>query len=967
MNRLLRGYCLLLFILVCFLVNAQQLPVTVYSSKEGNSPLGNASIFQDKQGWIWFINGYEVVRYDGQRFKTYPPTQGINIDYLFGLMEVNNEIWVLGEPNPMKISGDSISLLKLVDPALSFQFCLRHRNKIFLLEQLGLYNYDESSIKKISPGLLSDKIASHAGLIPFADSFLLSYDQSRRLVLFNLNNGSSTTIDMQVSDIQTDKKGNVFMLLNGNSFHRLNNIIRKGAGFEVITSPFYVSAEKNTKFTRFIIDQTGNFWTIEPLKRLTRITPDLKINSFTESQGLPGLVFHDLLVDRENNIWIGYTGGACKINNVLWERLTKSEGLLLNQITFLVKDGENIFIGSEDGAQVYRNGTVSTLMENGNLFNCYSLVCQNNQIWFNRGSELYTAMLDKTKPEIIGTRKIASFPKGIRAPDMKLDQNGTLIIGTTVGLYAWFQNRLIKVSPDSSHIRKLVIDNRNHIWAGQFIGAVDHYAINYNKNELNVSGIETISGTSNMLPIEKVRALEEDEDGNIFIGTRYNGLYHVTVRDGKAALIKQFSAKDGLDSKNIWGISKGNAGKVWISTSKGLNSIRSTGTGWEVLDEGRNREIFGTSGVLFDEARQRVWVVNHPGVVYFNSESKIPSYPFEVNIAVKTAGSSHFQDLQTKKEFTYDENDFSFELSANSYQNEKSIQYAYRLIKNGNEEWSQPSGNATLNFVSLNPGKYELRVKAVNANNQWSSNEAFYAFTILPPFWQQLWFIILVILAIGSTLYLLYRYRIRRMKELFEMRQVIASDLHDEIGSSLTSIHILSKMSQVNVANDQQKAHSLLEKVIDQSNQIQQDMSDIVWAIRPDNDKLKDMVTRMREYLSHSLEPKNITINFKAEERLMGESLPMEQRRDLLLIFKEAINNIAKYSQCQMTNISLDRQNGNIRLFIEDDGIGFDVNRQTTSNGIRNMHRRAELMKGAIHIDSKAGSGTRIELLVPIT
>src|SRR4030095_1846218 len=223
-----------------------------------------ASIFQDKQGGIWFINGYEVVRYDGQRFKTYPPTQGINIDYLFGLMEVHNEIWVLGEPNPMKISGDSISLLKLVDPALSFQFCLRHRNKIFLLEQLGLYKYDERSIKKISTGL-SDKIASHAGLIPFADSFLLSYDQSRRLVLFNLNNGSSTTIDMQISDIQTDKKGNVFMLLNGNSFHRLNNIIRKGAGFEVITSPFYVSAEKNTKFTRFIIDQTGNFLTIEPL------------------------------------------------------------------------------------------------------------------------------------------------------------------------------------------------------------------------------------------------------------------------------------------------------------------------------------------------------------------------------------------------------------------------------------------------------------------------------------------------------------------------------------------------------------------------------------------------------------------------------------------------------------------------------------------------------------------------------
>ena len=957
---------MLLFALLHSIAHAQQLPITIYSSKEGNSPLGNASIFQDKRGWIWFINGYEVVRYDGQRFKSYPPTQGTNIDYVFGLMEVNDETWVLGEPNTMKISGDSISLLNYIDPELSFQFCLQHRNKIFLLEQLGIYEYGEKSIKKIS-SRISNKFGTHAGLIPYADSLLLSYEHTGRLVLFNLNNGLSTTIDMQISDMQMDAKGNVFMLLNGNSFHRLNNIIHKGAGFDVITTPLYVSQEKNTKFTRFKIDQTGNFWAIEPLKRLTRITPDLKVNSFTESQGLPGLVFHDLLVDRENNIWIGYTGGACKISNVLWERLTKSEGLLLNQITFLVKDGENVFLGSEDGIQVYRNAAVETLMESGNLFNCYSLVCQDNQIWFNRGSELYTAMLHKTKPEIINVKKIANFPKGIRAPDMKLDRNGNLFIGTQVGLYAWYQNRLIKISTDSSHIRKIVIDKRNHLWAGKFIGALDHYAINYNNDDLNVSWIETISGTKNMLPLEKVRALEEDEDGNIFIGTRYNGLYHVKVKDGKATTIKQFDSKDGLDSKNIWGISRGNGGKIWISTSKGLNSIRSTASGWEVLDEGRNREIFGTSGVLFDQVRQRVWVVNHPGVVYFNSESKIPSYPFDVHLAVKPAGSSHFQDVQTEKEFPYDENDFSFELSANSYQNEKSIQYVYRLIKNGNEEWSQPSGNAALNFVSLNPGKYELRVKAVNANNQWSSNEAAYSFTILRPFWQQAWFIIIVILFVALGLYLLYRYRIRRVKEMFEMRQVIASDLHDEIGSSLTSIHILSKMSQLNVPNDQEKAQSLLERVIDQSSQIQQNMSDIVWAIRPDNDKMENMVMRMREHLNHSLEPKNIAIDFAAEEKLMGESLPMEQRRDFLLIFKEAVNNIAKYSQCKTTHIKLDRIDGNVRMLIEDDGVGFDINPQRSSSGIVNMQRRAALMKGSFRIDSAIGKGTRIEVMVPIT
>jgi signal transduction histidine kinase len=295
------------------------------------------------------------------------------------------------------------------------------------------------------------------------------------------------------------------------------------------------------------------------------------------------------------------------------------------------------------------------------------------------------------------------------------------------------------------------------------------------------------------------------------------------------------------------------------------------------------------------------------------------------------------------------------------------MQYSYRLVKNGNEDWSTSSTLETVNFSTLNPGKYIFQVKALNANKEWSTNQAEYSFSILPPFWQRGWFIALFILVVVGVLYALYRYRIKQMKELFEIRQVIASDLHDEIGSTLTSIHILSKVSQISMENDKQKAFSLLGKVIDQSGQIQQNMSDIVWAIKPDNDKMENMVMRMREYLTHCLEPKNIAIEFIADEHIMTESLPMEQRRDLLLIFKEAINNIAKYSQCTHTHIKLDRQNGYIRMTINDDGIGFEMNLVRTSNGLRNMQRRAGLMDGEITIDSGPGKGTHIELLVPVT
>jgi signal transduction histidine kinase len=269
----------------------------------------------------------------------------------------------------------------------------------------------------------------------------------------------------------------------------------------------------------------------------------------------------------------------------------------------------------------------------------------------------------------------------------------------------------------------------------------------------------------------------------------------------------------------------------------------------------------------------------------------------------------------------------------------------------------------------LRPGKYVFRVKAVNPDGQWSLNEAGLVFEIRPPFWQRSWFIALLILSFVSGLYMLYRYRVNRLKEMFEMRNVIASDLHDEIGSTLTSINILSKVSQAHLQNDQAKASSLLKKVIDQSQQIQENMSDIVWSIRPDNDKMENIILRMHEYLNHTLEPKNIRVDFEANERILKESLNIQQRKDLdfFLIFKEAVNNIAKYADCSKVDIRLSAVDGKIRLLISDDGKGFDPVNSSASNGLRNMQHRAALLKGGIEIRSAAGLGTTVELVLPAT
>lgn len=215
------------------------------------------------------------------------------------------------------------------------------------------------------------------------------------------------------------------------------------------------------------------------------------------------------------------------------------------------------------------------------------------------------------------------------------------------------------------------------------------------------------------------------------------------------------------------------------------------------------------------------------------------------------------------------------------------------------------------------------------------------------------------------------RYQLKRkleeQKALQAMRNNIASDLHDEVGSTLTSIHILSGVSKKNIEKDKAKAANMLQKITEQSQAMQQAISDIVWAIRPDNDKLQNMLVHMREYVSHTLEPKQVNVTFDAEPEILHQTLNMQQRKDFFLIFKEAINNAAKYAAANNVSIHLGRNNGYIQMTIKDDGKGFDVNKITSSSGIRNMKERAVLLKGKILIQSENGTGTYIDLKVPTT
>jgi signal transduction histidine kinase len=213
------------------------------------------------------------------------------------------------------------------------------------------------------------------------------------------------------------------------------------------------------------------------------------------------------------------------------------------------------------------------------------------------------------------------------------------------------------------------------------------------------------------------------------------------------------------------------------------------------------------------------------------------------------------------------------------------------------------------------------------------------------------------------------RYRIvhraRRAIELEKMRNLIARDLHDDIGSTLSSINILSKVALQSPSAD--GPGNTLGKIRDRSAAIMEKMDDIVWAINPQNDTMEQLLYRMKEFAAEILEPLNINYSFQEDGDFPGMKLDIRKRKDLYLVFKEAINNAAKYSQCINLLIRLRREGDSLQMEITDDGKGFAAETAKGGNGLNNMQERATSMLGKLKIDSAVGEGTRVGLDLPIT
>ena len=271
-------------------------------------------------------------------------------------------------------------------------------------------------------------------------------------------------------------------------------------------------------------------------------------------------------------------------------------------------------------------------------------------------------------------------------------------------------------------------------------------------------------------------------------------------------------------------------------------------------------------------------------------------------------------------------------------------------------------------YTRLIGGDYLLNVKAF-ANGK--TIEAFsQKIAIKKELMEEIWFIpaiiFYVVLLISVAIYFFLLYNLRQKVKVQAIRNRIATDLHDEVGSTLNSIAIFSRLVEKKTDKKNLEIMSLLDKIKTNSEETINTIRDTVWAINPDNDSVDLLFEKMRAVAYQVLTAEGILLNFENKiEENKALKMSMEQRRNAYLIFKEAINNIVKHAQAAEVNVGIERKNKDIKLSINDNGKGFDTNNDFEGNRLKNYQKRANEGFLSISLNSEIGKGTTIEVLIP--
>ncbi len=517
--------------------------------------------------------------------------------------------------------------------------------------------------------------------------------------------------------------------------------------------------------------------------------------------------------------------------------------------------------------------------------------------------------------------------------------------------------------PDKVFINDIATDSTLNVWVATSSGL---FFLD-NKTE-KISHYYAEKKTSDNLASNFLNVVAVDGKNRIWIAPQYQGLQ--IFDPVKEKVVQNYSTGRGSPASHIDDITFDKQGDAWCTSNAGLIHYNSKTGLWKVFTsrDGLTKNYL-TGDIQFTQ-HQNIFLgidktifVFDPGKLPENKNRPV-MHITGFDVLGKKFLTDTLPDYKRQIMLSHIENRVDISFTAIETLFPDKIKFFYRLI-GLDDEW-KPANNRRISFASLSPGSYTFEVKALNDDGYESQLPASIFFTIKKAYWQTAWFILLCLIAFVSFLYALYRYRVSQILKVQQVKNKLSADLHDDIGSRLTTIQMLALISKKQPVLDT-KTISNLDSIGDEVQASAEALHEIVTSMRAKKESDEDMSVSMRRYAAQVFELTETNVIMEIQDDLPVKKMKPEKRRELFLIYKEILNNTRKHAGAKNVRIAVRREDKNLLLNISDDGYGFDTTASTTRNGLKIIKERVDKWKGKTTVTSSPGKGTAVEIIFPVT
>jgi signal transduction histidine kinase/ligand-binding sensor domain-containing protein len=969
-------------------------PFRKYSQNEGLSSYNITKILKDRNGFVWIATQDGLNCFDGTKFlvfnKQRDPRQRINGNSVMDMTEDRPRgfIWLVtsyGGVDRLNTTTQAMDPLSGSDAAnLQFKDKWLHaicvdKNVLWVGTYQGLYAYD---------------LGTHAFL--------------------HLNNPYLDPKAMRVGKLLCDPAGRIWVCCDGQGVYLFDG--QSGKPLNHLQAPMLnrFDSKKPLIFWNIAYSGKNDFalatnWGL----RLLRGDTSLTVLPLSKENGSYRTEIFSCAFDNAANLWFSDAHGLYRSAHSgqqlvkISENTNAGDNWQSSIYSLYADDNHLIWIGSEEGLsyfsptehafeKFYKSYTSTTKIQHA-----FSIFPANDSITYcGAANGLYrvnvrTYAIDKidetgscylinrlTKEQLFVSNSQGSFilvqdrlfPVGAYYSELRTMQNDLLccwnrfndsmiVMGSELhkGLYVWnTRSRRIKLYTaansdlllDDGIINALYKDRGGNLWV------------------LSVNALYRFDPLTGSAKGFYLKAPGTSTNGNILFdicetpGRYWVAAYGMGVfeTDKDLKVKRIISEKDGLSNNGVYKIFSYGDSTVLVTSNNGLSVLD--------IPSGRIKHYFETDGLQSNSFEQFCGYNSHDTLFaggvngftaihprYFSHNADPPKLYYTKVEMESRSGLSDTAGLTLG----------SLQIPSNVYQttvfftginfsDPQRTTYAYK-IKELKSDWISLGTQHSINLIGINPGNYTLQTRAANEDGVWDQQPAELNLIFLPKWYQTVWFKLGLLLAIACFFYILYRYRIAQFRKQQQIRREISNDLHDDLGSTLTTVRMLAQIAKRSPEKEEhldQIEHSLALASVG--------LRDLIWVLDDARDSVRDFMERVRGFLYPITSAKGIRLEIALEEGIDVYPLSKAEKRNLLMIVKETVNNSVKYAECGSIRIRAKVMDKKCCISIDDDGKGFDAGAASDGNGLKNICYRARQIRYSVTISSHPGQGTSIVL-----